>query len=327
MPKFKNREEYEEWKNEKIRSNLEKSSTAEKEEGEEARTETARPETAAKQPILAKEDLRPLGELFSDSWEIFRRRFLTLFPLHLFSVLSFLVMLGIFVGIGYALSLLFAEIRYTAVAAGVVVGLLPAFLAMFWCMSAFIFAVADEQLAIKDALARGWGNVFSFMWLMSVLGFVVTGGFLLFLIPGVIFVVWFSFAQFVLVSEGDRGMDALLKSKEYVRDRWFDVCLRLFVIWFISGSVNMIPIAGPIVSFLFFPFVMIFTYLIYQDLVSLKGKGITYPHSFGEKCKWIGAGTLGYIVFPVVVITFFIAIFGASLLTIPPLLLKEILQR
>ena len=193
-------------------------------------------------------------------------------------------------------------------------------------MTAFTFAVTDESLGIRDALAKGWKKVYSFMWLVSILGFLVTGGFLLMFIPGIIFLVWFSFAQFILASEDDRGMNALLKSKEYVRDRWFEVFLRLFVIWLVSGALGMIPLAGPIVSIVFFPFMMIFIHLIYKDLKTLKGEFLTYPHSSGEKLKWIGAGSLGYIVFPIVVTAILIGIFGASLLTILSLL-KGMLYR
>jgi hypothetical protein len=55
---------------------------------------------------------------------------------------------------------------------------------------------------------------------------------------------------------------------------------------------------------------MIFIYLIYEDLRSIKGD-VAYSSSAGEKFKWIGVGTLGYVVVPLIVI----AIMGASLVT------------
>ncbi|MCG2722474.1 MAG: hypothetical protein L6290_10750, partial [Thermodesulfovibrionales bacterium] len=119
-----------------------------------------------------------------------------------------------------------------------------------------------------------------------------------------------AFAQFILAREDVKGMDALLKSKEYVRDRWFDVFLRLFVIWIVSIVVSMVPLVGPILSILFMPFMMIFAYLIYQDLRTLKGD-VAFVSSSGEKFKWIGAGTLGYIVAPLILI----GILGTTFLT------------
>jgi hypothetical protein len=79
------------------------------------------------------------------------------------------------------------------------------------------------------------------------------------------------------------------------------------------------------VSIVFFPFMMIFIHLIYTDLKTLKGEFLTYSHSSGEKCKWVGAGTLGYIIFPVLIIGIMIGIFGVSLSI--PLLLRDLLQR
>jgi len=56
-----------------------------------------------------------------------------------------------------------------------------------------------------------------------ILGFLGTGGFLFLIIPGIIFLVWFIFAQFIIFAEDDRGMNAILKSKEYVRGKWASI--------------------------------------------------------------------------------------------------------
>lgn len=300
MPEFKNRDEYEKWKNEKIRANLEKLQRIRKEE------ETEHPKTPLqrRQPSQRAGGLRPLEELFNDSWELFKVRFITLFCLYLLSSVFLLIPLGIFTGIGFIVSIFFPEDRSVLIAVGILIGMTPGFIAMFWCTAAFTYAVSDRTIGIKDALARGWKKVWSFIWLFSILGFIVTGGFLLFLIPGIIFLVWFTFSQFILVSEGNIGMDAMLRSREYVKGNWFDVFLRLFVIGLIYMGINIVPLIGPILSLVFFPFMMIFIYLIYHDLKELKGDRIVYLNSTEQKFKWILLGTLGYIVLPLVIIGF-----------------------
>jgi hypothetical protein len=214
-----------------------------------------------------------------------------------------LVPLVIFAGMGLIVSIFFPEGRDAFVAGGLLTGSIPGFIAMFWCTAAFTYAVSDKTIGIKDALARGWKKTWSFIWLFSILGFVVIGGFLLFLIPGIIFLIWFTFSQFILASEGNIGMDAMLRSKEYVRGNWFDVFLRIFVIGLIYMIINMVPFIGPILSIVFFPFMMIFIYLIYHDLKELKGEDIVYPISMGQKFKWIGFGALGYIILPLIIIS------------------------
>jgi hypothetical protein len=265
--------------------------------------------------------LSGIGELFDRSWEIFKRRIGTLISLYLLSGVFLIVPFGIFIGIGYLFSLVFSDSKTALIASGAVVGIIAGSIAMFWGFAAFIFAVVDENLRIKDALEKGWLRIGAFTWLLSILGFIVMGGFLLFLIPGVIFMVWFAFAQFILPNEGVKGMNALLKSKEYVKGYWVDVFGRLFIVWLISGAIGMVPIIGPILSILFMPFMMIFIYLIYEDLRSIKGD-VAYSSSTGEKFKWIGISTLGYVIVPLIII----ALMGASLMT-SLFLLKGMLNR
>jgi len=266
--------------------------------------------------------MKSISDLFSNSWEVFKRRFWTLNCLYLLSAFFLIVFIGVFLGISFLLSMFLPEHKNVLIVIGILVGTIPGFIGLFWGFSAFMFAVINEELGIRDSLREGWQRVFSFMWLYNLTGFIIAGGFLLLIIPGVIFLVWFAFSQFILVSEGERGMNALLKSKEYVKGKWFDVFLRLFVIWILSGCVGMVPVIGPLVSVLFFPFVMIFIYLVYRDLKEIKGDGMEFPQSSGEKAKWLGAGALGYLLLPLLLL----GIFGATLITMSLLLLKGLLS-
>jgi hypothetical protein len=323
MSKFSNREEYEKWKKEKLKSNLDKigglPEDQEIPEVEQEEKSDAGPSRI--QPVAQTGELKSISDLFSNSWELFKRRFWTLNCLYLLSAFFLIIFIGVFLGISLLLSMFFPEHKNVLIAAGVLVGIIPGFIAMFWGFSAFILAVTNEELGIGDSLRQGWQRVFSFLWIYNLVGFIITGGFLLLIIPGVISMVWFAFAQFILASEDERGMKALLKSKEYVRGKWFDVFLRLFVIWIMSACVGMVPVMGPIVSLLFFPFVMIFIYLVYLDLKEIKGDGMAYPQSAGEKAKWLGAGALGYVLLPLLLL----GILGATLITIPLLMLKGLL--
>jgi hypothetical protein len=276
--------------------------------------------TQGPEEIKRKKDLLRIEELLNRSWEIFKDRVGTLILLCLLSIAFMIVPFGIFFGTGYLFSIAFPYSKTALIASGGLVGVIAGLIGAFWGFTAFIFAVVDKRLGIKDALEKGWQRFGAFIWLFSLLGYIVTGGFLLFIIPGVIFSVWFIFAQFILASEDEKGMDALLKSKEYVKGYGFDVFLRLFVIWLISAVIGMIPFIGSILSILFMPFMMIFTYLIYEDLRSVKGD-VFYSSSGGEKFKWIVAGTIGYVIVPIIIITLMGTYLANSLV-----LLKNILR-
>jgi hypothetical protein len=210
------------------------------------------------------------------------------------------VMAGVFAGAGYFfVSIL--PISKTALIAGLILlGIGIGSIAMSWGLAAFTSAAVDDHLKIRDALAKGWLKARNFIWVSSLFAFIVGGGFFLFLIPGVIFLIWFLFAQFIVVAEDERGMDALLKSKEYVSGKWFDIFLRVLILWLISVGFNLIPVVGPILSIFFIPFMILFIKLIYEDLRDLRGEVVLHPHSFGTRFRWIGTGALGYIVFPII---------------------------
>jgi len=260
--------------------------------------------------------LRSTGELLRDSWDIFKTRFLVLVGLYLLPVFLMLGILGIFVVVSLlSRSFLALDVR-VAVAGGVVIGMIPALVAMSWGMAGFTYAVVDEKIGFTEALSRGWSKLCPFIWVWSLVGFIVTGSFFLLIVPGILLGIWFFFAPFVLAGEDEKGMNALLKSKEYVKGQWFPVCGRLGAISLISFGLGLIPVVGALAGIVFTPYFLVFGKLIYDDLKAMKGESVAYPRSGGEKFKWLGLGIVGYMVFPVIMI----ALMG-SCLTIPLLML------
>ncbi len=314
MAQFKDREEYERWKAERSKQAARKM-TASDSAKEERLPGSFAPGVKRRTPSRPAA-LSDISDLFSRSWERYKERFGTLLVLCLLMLLLFLLPLGVFGGSGFALALVFPDLKAVLIGFFLTLGILLSIVTFFWGMSGLLHAVTDDSLTSREALSRGWTTVGGLIWLLSLLGFLTTGGFLLFFIPGVIFTVWFIFGQFILIEENERGMRALLRSREFVRGYGFDVFLRLFLIWIISGILGIVPFIGPILSFLFIPFTMIYVYLIYQDLKRVKGD-VLIPATRGEKLKWLGTAALGYILLPVLIV----ALFGASLL--PAILLLK----
>lgn len=252
---------------------------------------------------LQRNGLAKIGELFSNTWEIFKSRFWTLILLYILAAIFCFVAFGIFFGIGFLLSSVLPDAREVILVFSGFIGAIAGIIAVTWGVGAFICAVSDFDLGIKDALSQGSQKIWSFLWIFSLLSYILTGGFLLFIIPGIIFSTWFFFSQFILAQEDMRGMDALLKSKEYVSGYWFDIFLRFLLIWVLSLVISMIPYIGFILSIAFTPFLWIYAYLLYDDLKATKGD-VTYTSTSGEKAKWLGIATLGYILVPLLLIMF-----------------------
>ena len=329
MPEFKDREEYEKWKAGRIKETREKNRAPDDQpsSGDEASpgggTDKEGPEAP---PLTAdfelkKERLSGVGDLFKASWEIYKKRACTIFSIYLISSILFGVIIGVFSLAGMIFSSATQTSRSAVLTASLITGITAGFIALIWGFAASIYAVADEGLGIKESLGKGWQRVGAFAWLFSVLGYMITGGFLLFFVPGFVFSVWFVFAQFILASEGEKGMNALLKSREYVRGHSFEVFARLVAVWLVSTLMGMVPFVGVFLSLSFVPFVLIFTYLMYEEVKSLKGGNVVYAASTGEKFKFIGMATLGYIVVPAIII----AVMGATVL-MPLLMLKGLMH-
>lgn len=260
---------------------------------------------------------RGVGELFRDAWEIYIRRVGALMGLYLLAILLMALPVGVFLLGGIALSLCLPDLKVPLLVASACTGLVAGSIGLFWGLSALVCAVVDEGLNIRAALEQGGVRVWAFAWVISLAGFIVTGGFFLFIIPGFLFSIWFCFAQFVLVAENEPGMRALLKSKAYVRGRFFDVLIRLLSIWGGSVLLGLIPVLGPILSLLFVPYSMIFTWLVFQDLRPVNGQ-VAFVCTSGEKAKWLLFGLLGFII-PLLVLFIALSILWPSLsgLTLP----------
>ena len=256
--------------------------------------------------------LRGIGELFKDTWEIYVRRVGVLMGLYLLAILFLLLPVGIFALFGAGVSAVMPDLWMPLLVAGILTGLLLGTVALFWGLAAMVYAVADENLDIKAALQRGWSRIWAFAWVFTLTGFIVTGGFLLLIIPGIIFSVWFFLSQFVLAAEDEQGMRALLKSKAYMQGRFFEVFLRLFVVWMVSAVIGMVPVLGVVLSLLFVPFMMIYGWLIYEDLRP-KGGNFPFTCTAGDKTTWVVIGALGFFIVPLFVLLLAIGWLGLSL--------------
>jgi hypothetical protein len=162
--------------------------------------------------------------------------------------------------------------------AGGAVGLI-AFLAFIfiavWCQVAMYQAIVSDT-GFSGAFAMSKNKVGKYFWTSFLSGLIVGLGFILLLVPGIIFLVWYAFAPIILVAEGISGMAALNQSKNYVKGRWGDVAWRLFfvilgliIIQIVIGLLfrgSLGGIISAILNFLYVPFITVYEYLLYKNL-------------------------------------------------------------
>ena len=282
---------------EKIPAAPETDATPKDSQAAAAKPDSSSPPPSGPPPRPVTHELTDIGELFQESWTLFKRRFLILIGLCLLGIVAFIA--PVLLSAGLVSMTTSGGVTFVAI---ITVGVLVGILCGIWCFGGFLCAVVDDGLNLKGALARGQGMILPLAWVSLLSGFIICGGYMLLIIPGIIFSVWFVFAQFVLVEDDVRGMSALLKSTEYLRGQWFSVALRLLLIWAVSGIVSVIPLVGPFLSLAFFPYVIIFHYLIFRDLRQLKGD-VPFSCGTGDKLLWPGVALIGLVIVPAILIS------------------------
>lgn len=260
-------------------------------------------------------------ELLSISWTQYRKRFFVffwiLFNPALLQLLSAIVenYLRSKSGFNFATTVLQAfgssgVILFAVLAACFFIGI---YVIRFWADVALIVAVTEESLTpehIGTAFRRAWSLLLPYWWLGILLSLVVFGGFVLFVIPGIIVSVWLCFASYVFLTESKRGMDALIRSRQYVQGYWWPLFWRFFaggVLYFFlvlllrfSPLVNLlgINVLDPILSCLVTPFTLLYTYTLFQRRKSVY-QVPTNAVGRGVRRLFVALATLAILVFAV----------------------------
>jgi HEAT repeat protein len=265
---------------------------------------------------ISSSGLAEIGDLLRRAWEIYKRRIWTLTGLGLSTAfVAILISVGP-VGLGFLISQMMPDFKGVIMPVSMLLTILGTIWVVNWGAAAFFTAVVDQTCGIREAFRLAKPKVFAHMWLSVLSGLIISGAHLLLVIPGIIFTVWFFFTPFVFIDEDVRGMNALLKSKEYVRGRWFGVCWRLIVIWAISALISGIPIIGQLLALFLIPFSLVYTFLVYKDLKATRGEIYLQP-TIKAKAGIIATGTLGYVAIPAILI-----VIMGSMLLMPFLMLK-----
>ena len=97
------------------------------------------------------------------------------------------------------------------------------------------------------------------------LAIILTVGFLLLIIPGIIFGIMFILTMHVVVLEGKGPIEALNRSKQLVKGRWMTTFVIILIIFIIILVAGIIPLLGSILTLIIQPYLTtILTFLYYS---------------------------------------------------------------
>ncbi len=220
------------------------------------------------------EQLKSVGELFAEAWTLYKQRGLTILGV---MIVSSLVIACCMLGLGVAATLSLGGFEQvvadfeqglpgplTMVSIGLLVALFV--LLALWSQCTVLAAAIDDSLGIMAALKVGWQKLWGFGWVVFLVSAIVAAGFILFFIPGIFFSVSLLFAIYFYLEDDLRGMDAVLASHYAVKGRWWNTLGKLFLLWLMAVALELVPVVGQILYFIFMPFLLFFLVALYRNL-------------------------------------------------------------
>lgn len=165
------------------------------------------------------------GDLIENSWLIYRNNWKKLAKPAFWMFLPTLLVT--------AVSLLLRILQINDILA-LIISLLvsiPAYLVQIWATMIFVLlldaALSKREFDVRNLSLDAVRKFLPALWVVVLTGLAILGGFIAFVIPGVIFAVWFAFAYYEAVLNNAKGVEALKKSRALVTGRFFATLWRL----------------------------------------------------------------------------------------------------
>jgi len=240
-------------------------------------------------------EMSRFGELYKRSWELYKKKLSTLATLMAIPfVVSVILTLVTQHAAQPATTTMtgnpFKSVNFAAVGAAALIVIVIFILVSVWIQIATIQIIdsPDNHPSLPQLLSKSAGLVLPLLLVGLLAGLVIVGGLILFIVPGIIFGLWYTFVTYALVLDGQHGRAALKASKALVKGRIGKVFGRLFVFGLVIFGIEIVvgivvlilpAVARNIVTdgysdFFVTPLAAIFSYYLYRDL---QGKLQTAP--------------------------------------------------
>ncbi len=239
------------------------------------------------------------GDLFSETINEYGNKFLSILKIFLFlyviPLIAFMIIIVILLVIffsGISLSEFpmtdfslvsitgFATSEVSNVSTGLLLILIPIVIILFFALIYFLLLNAisillvgfsNEELPFSEIFRNARKYFWKYLGLTIVFFIFLLGLSLLLIIPGIIFLVYWIFSNYILINEKTGIMQSLKRSKEIVKGRWWGVFgyFLLIIIIYMGSSIiiSFIPLVNWIVpQLVLMPFLVLFLKNFYLDL-------------------------------------------------------------
>jgi hypothetical protein len=140
----------------------------------------------------------------------------------------------------------------------------------------FLASAKGEKITVIAAAKQSPQYALRIIGISLLTVLAVIGGFLLLIIPGLIFLAWFSLAPYVAINENLGVMASMSRSKQLVKGHVIEM-LGLFGLGSAVSLLQLIPIIGPLASALLNIVVAPAAAIRYLQLLALQSSGTPAP--------------------------------------------------
>lgn len=164
-----------------------------------------------------------ISDILSESWIAFKGDWRKLLEITIRFLLAGLIQL--------AFALIAERLTPDASLVFIIIGTVIAYIIILQTVIVLIDYLLQKERGEKAVphWRLGFNLFWPYLWISLLVGLATLGGLILFVLPGIWLSVIFSFAIFVLIDEKKRGAQALARSAELVKGRWWKTLWRLFV--------------------------------------------------------------------------------------------------
>lgn len=246
--------------------------------------------------IFAKKEskLEPVGSLLKSTWSDYKKqafKFIELLVYGLIGSLPFMLLLFIFIRVLMVGGETWPGFGVLGIFIVFFLGSLV--LMIVWNLRAQIGGILllkeNYQLSPRESFKRADKYMGPFIGVTALLSVLIFAWGLLFLLPALIFGIYYGFSQYVQVAEDERPFRSVERSYDLVRGHWWSVFgrfLLLILVGFLAYGALSIPffwiseggwlfeaynLLINLIWIILSPFFTIYPYKVYRNLVRIKG--------------------------------------------------------
>lgn len=161
-----------------------------------------------------------------------------------------------------------------------------------WGNLVYFSLTLDPMLSFKESWNKTAPLIFPALGLSFLSFFFILGGLLFFVVPGLVFLIWFNFSIFLLLTRDLRWLNALKESRRLFHRLFWKITARLFLLFLVFPlMISNIPFFGNLLSFALQPFITLCWIHLWSDAQRCAGETFQEFSVF----PWITVSLAGYL--------------------------------